>query len=289
MAEARIAEMERRGVVAVEGPDAHRFIGDLITSDLDRLNDAGAVFGALLSPQGKVLFDFFVIADGGRLLFDLPAPLVGDFVGRLGFYKLRAKVTIADLSEEKSVAVMWDGAHPAVDGPVVRDPRNDALGFRAILPKGSVMAADYIESSEAEYDAHRIGLGIPEGGIDFAFGEVFPHDVDMDNLHGVAFDKGCFIGQEVVSRMEHRGTARRRFVTMTGNALPTPGTELVAGGKPVGVAGSSAGGKGLALVRLDRVRAAMDAGEPITGNGLAVTLDLPPWAQFTWPAAGSEA
>ena len=288
MSVARIAEMERRGVVAVEGADARKFIGDLVTADLDRLDTAGAVFGALLSPQGKVLFDFFILADEGRLLFDLPAPLVGEFVKRLGFYKLRAKVTIADLSQERSVAVMWGGEHPAVDGPVARDSRLDALGFRAILPKGSVMAADHEESSEADYDAHRIALGIPEGGIDFAFGDVFPHGVDMDDLHGVAFDKGCFIGQEVVSRMEHRGTARRRFVIMAGGDLPTPGTELVAAGRPVGIAGSSAGGTGLALVRLDRARAAMEAGDAITGGGLAVTLSLPPWARFAWPAATTE-
>jgi len=287
MAEGRIVQLARRGVVAVGGADAHRFIGDLITADLDRVATAGAAYGALLSPQGKILFDFIVMpdvaAEDQRLLFDLPASLVGDFVKRLGIYKLRAKVTITDLSEEKSVVALWDGEHPALDGPVAPDPRLAALGFRAIVPKGGEMAAGHAEASEADYDAHRIACGIPEGGIDFAFGDVFPHDVDMDQLHGVAFDKGCYIGQEVVSRMEHRGTARRRFVIMAGDALPPAGTELVAGGKPIGTAGSSAGANGLALVRLDRAREAMDAGTPILAGGSPVTLSLPPWARFGWP------
>jgi folate-binding protein YgfZ len=293
MAEGRIAELSRRGVVAVGGPDARRFLGDLITADLDRIDADGAVYGGLLSPQGKILFDFIVLpevsAGGERFLIDLPAGLAADLVKRLGFYKLRARVTLADLSEERSVAALWDGPDPAVDGPVARDPRLAALGFRAILPKGAEMAADHAEASEADYDAHRIALGIPEGGIDFAFGDVFPHDVDMDQLHGVAFDKGCYIGQEVVSRMEHRGTARRRFVLMHGEALPPAGGELVAGGKPIGTAGSSAGATGLALVRLDRAREAMDAGTPILSGGLPVRLSLPPWARFTWPAAPSSA
>jgi folate-binding protein YgfZ len=291
MSEGRIVELARRGVVAVGGPEAHRFIGDLITADLDRVATAGAAYGALLSPQGKILFDFIVMpdvaAEDQRLLFDLPASLVADFVKRLGFYKLRAKVTIADLSQEKSVVASWGGEHPALDGPVARDPRLDALGFRAIVPKGAEMAAGHVEANEADYDAHRIGCGIPEGGIDFASGDVFPHDVDMDQLHGVAFDKGCYIGQEVVSRMEHRGTARRRFVIMAGDALPPAGTELVAGGKPVGTAGSSAGAIGLALVRLDRAREAMDAGTPILAGGSPVMLSLPSWARFTWPSAAA--
>jgi folate-binding protein YgfZ len=293
MTEGRIVELSRRGVVAVGGAEARSFIGDLITADLDRIGADGAFYGALLSPQGKILFDFIVLtevtAEGERFLFDLPVGLVADFAKRLGFYKLRAKVTIADLTAERSVLALWGGEHPAVDGAIARDPRLAALGFRAIVPRGADMVPDHAEATEAEYDAHRIACGIPEGGVDFAFGDVFPHDVDMDQLNGVAFDKGCYIGQEVVSRMEHRGTARRRFVLMHGDALPPPGTELVAGGKPVGTAASSSGTMGLALVRLDRAREAMEAGTPILAAGAPVTLSLPPWARFTWPSAPAQA
>jgi folate-binding protein YgfZ len=289
MADGRIVELTRRGVVAVGGPDARRFIGDLVTADLERIDTAGAAYGGLLSPQGKILFDFIILpevtGEGERFLFDLPAALVSDFAKRLGIYKLRAKVTILDLSAERSAVALWGTDDAAVDGPLAPDPRLKALGFRAILPKGAVMAADHAEASEAEYDAHRIALGIPEGGIDFAFGDVFPHDVDMDQLHGVAFDKGCYVGQEVVSRMEHRGTARRRFVLMSGDALPPAGSEITAGGKPIGIAGSSAGVTGLALVRLDRASEARNTGAAVLAGGSPVILHLPPWARFTWPAA----
>lgn len=291
MSSGRITGLSRRGVVAVGGPDARKFIGDLITADLGRLETHGAVYGGLLSPQGKILFDFIVMpdvaAEGERLLFDLPAGLAGDFVKRLGLYKLRARVTISDLTGERLVVALWGGEHPALDGPVARDPRFADLGFRAIVPEGADMAADHVEATVAEYDTHRIACGVPEGGIDFAFGDLFPHDVDMDQLHGVAFDKGCFIGQEVVSRMEHRGTARRRFVLMHGDSLPPAGTELTAGGRPLGTTGSASGGIGLALVRLDRAREAMAAGTPVLAGGAPVRLSLPTWARFTWPDAAA--
>jgi folate-binding protein YgfZ len=139
-------------------------------------------------------------------------------------------------------------------------------------------------ASEAEYDAHRIGLGVPEGGIDFAFGDAFPHDADMDQLGGVDFDKGCYVGQEVVSRMEHRGTARRRIVLAEGVGL-TARTEITAAGKPIGQLTSTAAERGLALVRLDRAKEAMDQGQPILAGAASLTLALPPWARFTWPHA----
>ena len=129
---------------------------------------------------------------------------------------------------------------------------------------------------------------MPEGGLDFAFGDTFPHDADMDDLHGVAFDKGCFVGQEVVSRMKHRGTARRRIVPVLGDHdLPPPGTELMAGGRRAGTLGTSAGAAGLALVRLDRVKAALDAGDAVTAGEATLTVALPAWARFSWPDTGS--
>jgi folate-binding protein YgfZ len=150
------------------------------------------------------------------------------------------------------------------------------------------MAPDHSEATEAEYDARRIALGVPEGGVDFAFGDAFPHDADMDQLGGVDFKKGCYIGQEVVSRMEHRGTARRRFVIATGaSPLPDAGTAVMAGERAVGTLGSHAGATGIALVRLDRVKEAMDARLPIIAGGTTLSLSLPPWAKFGWPAAAT--
>jgi folate-binding protein YgfZ len=285
MSEARIAELSRRGVVAVGGADAEPFLNDLITTDMPKAPDTAA-FGALLTPQGKILFDAIVFRDGDRFLFDLPRALAGDFAKRLGFYRLRAKVEIADLSDERIVVASWGNGAPILDGPVAPDPRLGVLGYRAIVPAGADMAPDFAEATAADYDAHRVALGVPEGGIDFAFGDAFPHDADMDQLRGVDFAKGCYVGQEVVSRMEHRGTARRRFVLATGaGSLPPIGTPVLAGEKAIGTMGSASGHPGIALVRLDRAKEAIDAGTAITAAGVPLTLALPPWAKFTWPVA----
>lgn len=284
-----IAELQRRGVVAVSGADAETFLNDLVTADVPASRDAAA-YGALLTPQGKVLFDFLIFRDGERFLFDLPRSLVPDFLRRLTFYRLRAKVDFADLSDDHIVVAAWGSASPPiVDGPIAPDPRLSKLGFRGIVPSGADMAADFAEGREEDYDRHRVALAVPEGGADFAFGDVFPHDAAMDQLHGVDFRKGCYVGQEVVSRMEHRGTARRRFVTVTGTAnLPLPGTPVESDGRAMGVLGSSAGATGLALLRLDRTREAMDAGKPITAGGVVLTIALPSWAGYGWPSDSAE-
>ena len=285
----RITELARRGVVAVSGTDAEKFLNDVITTDVPKA-ERSAAYGGLLTPQGKVLFDFMVFRDRERFLFDLPRALVADFIKRLTFYRLRAKVEIADLSDDHIVVAAWGSANPPIlDGPVAADPRLPALGFRAIVPGGADMAPDFDEASTADYDAHRISLGVPEGGIDFAFGDAFPHDAVMDQLGGVDFEKGCYVGQEVVSRMEHRGTARRRFVIATGlSPMPAPGTAVTAGGKAIGALGSSANGNGLALVRLDRAKEAIDKGIAIMAGDAALTLTLPAWARYGWPAGMAE-
>jgi folate-binding protein YgfZ len=290
MTEGSIATLARRGVVAVGGADALKFLNDLVTNDLEQVVAGRAGYGGLLTPQGKILFDFLVFAEDGRFVFDLPRAAAADFAKRLGFYRLRAKVEIADLSAERTVYAAWGGGRPAIAGAAAEDPRLPALGWRGIAAAGATVAdAGFGPASEADYDAHRIALGVPEGGIDFAYGEGFPHDADMDQLGGVAFKKGCYVGQEVVSRMEHRGTARRRFVTASADGpLPVAGTAILAGDKPVGTLGSAAGSRGLALVRIDRVRDALDGGVPITAGGAPVSLALPGWARFGWTAGVAE-
>jgi folate-binding protein YgfZ len=219
--------------------------------------------------------------DGGRFLFDLPRAVVAEFIKRVTFYRLRAKVEIAEAADLR-VFASW-GAAATLPGLAAPDPRLAALGLRALTRETVATNA-----SEADYDAHRIGLGVPEGGLDFAFGEPFPHDIDMDQLTGIDFKKGCYVGQEVVSRMEHRGTARRRFVVAHGaGPLPAAGTPVNAGVGPLGTLGSSIGDTGLALVRLDRAKAAMDAGTAITTGGVALTLTLPAWARFGWPGTSA--
>ncbi len=286
MGQGKIAELARRGVVAVAGPEAETFLNGLVTNDLAAIPAQGAGYGGLLTPQGKILFDFIVYRDRDQFLFDLPAEAVADFVKRLRFYKLRALVDIEDVSATYKVVAAWGvDAPPAVDGLIATDPRLKELGFRLVVAARRPVAADgFAVVDEAAYDAHRIDLGVPEGGIDFAYGEIFPHDADMDQLVGVAFDKGCFIGQEVVSRMEHRGTARRRIVQiLAASPIPPAGAEIVAGDKPVGTIASSTDHAGLALVRLDRVKDAIDAGVPLLARGMPVDIEIPDWAEFRLP------
>ena len=254
MAQGRICEFERRAVVAVDGPDAAAFLNDLVTNDVARIAEGEASYGGLLSPQGKILFDFLVFRDGSRFLFDISRDLAPAFVQRLRLYKLRAKVDIVDCAEALKVVAAWGGAAPpSLDGLVTADPRLAALGFRAVVSRAaSILVPGHEAAGETEYDRHRIGLGVPEGGIDFAFGESFPHDADMDQLGGVDFKKGCYVGQEVVSRMEHRGTARRRQVIAIGTAPLDAGAAVTADGRPIGQIGSVADKAAIALVRLDR-------------------------------------
>jgi folate-binding protein YgfZ len=287
MNQGRIATLPRRGVVSVGGEDAESFLAGLVTNDVTAIPDGGAGYGGLLSPQGKILFDFIVFRMSGEFLFDLPKDAAADFVKRLGFYKLRAKVAIAALPDRQLAAAWGANTPPRIEGVVAPDPRLAGLGYRLILPANvPVEAAGYEPVDEAAYDAQRIELGIPEGVIDFAYGDAFPHEADMDQLGGVAFDKGCYIGQEVVSRMEHRGTARRRLIQVrSASPIPPAGAEIVAGEKPVGtIASSSPDHAGLAVVRLDRAKEALDAGVPLMVRGMPVDLDIPAWAKFGWPS-----
>lgn len=288
MVEGRIAQLPRRTVVSVGGPEAESFLNGLVTNDMTKFGVGEAAYGGLLAPQGKVLFDFLVFRDAERFLFDVPEIIASDFIKRLGLYKLRAKVEIADLSSTLGVAAAWGGTQPQGEFAVLAvDPRIPSLGYRLIVQAGTAITPiDHLPDSEAGYDAHRIALGIPEGGVDFSYGEVFPHDVDMDQLGGIAFDKGCYIGQEVVSRMEHRGTARRRIIHVTASsALPAPGAEIVADKRPVGTIASSANCLGLAIVRLDRAKEAIDLGIPLVVDDSPVKVQIPDWARFQWPAA----
>ncbi len=294
MQSSQIAELKSRGVANVGGADARSFLQNLITCDMDDVDDAGIGFGALLTPQGKILFDFLIFKTDGGYLLDAPRAAIADLVKRLTFYKLRAKVEVSDASDDLAVLAVWGTeAAPEMPATLARDPRLASLGFRAIAPRtgiGAALASPGVSiADEADYHAHRIGLGVAEGGTDYAYGDAFPHDADMDDLHGVAFGKGCFVGQEVVSRMKHRGTARRRIILAHGDAdLPAPGTEILAGGKLAGTLGSSSGAVGLALVRLDRIKDAMDAGLPITAAEVTLRFSLPAWAGFGWQTEAIE-
>ncbi|MCJ2136233.1 folate-binding protein YgfZ [Methylobacterium sp. J-026] len=279
-----VALLPDRALVTVTGPDAAALLQGVLTCNVETLQPAEARLGALLAPQGKILFDFLVsrIPDGFR--FDLPVDRAADLAKRLTLYRLRAQAVIA-ADPTVAVAVAWDGAAPAAAEPVA-DSRHPDLGARLYAAAGAFSA----DAAEADYHAHRIALGIPEGGRDYAFGDAFPHEALMDQLGGVDFRKGCYVGQEVVSRMQHRGTARTRILAAAyPDGVPAPGTEITAGGKVLGTTGSVAGPRGLALVRIDRLGDARDAGETPRAGEHPVRLERPAYATFPMPEAATRA
>jgi folate-binding protein YgfZ len=275
-----IALLADRGVVSVTGPDAAKLLQGVVTNDMDLLASQPSLFAGLLSPQGKILFDFFVVKTAAGLLVDVAREQAGDLVKRLTLYKLRAKVEIANISEAHAVTASWHGEEtPAAIG--YADPRLPELGQRQIVALGEVDEPLHGMKEAAAYHAHRIALGVPEGGKDYAFGDTFPHEALFDQLNGVSFDKGCYVGQEVVSRMQHRGTARKRVVpVVAGSPLPARGTEVTAGGQPIGTLGSCAGSRGLALLRLDRAAEMKEKGFGLTAGDTPVAIELPAWATF---------
>jgi folate-binding protein YgfZ len=280
----KAAFLPDRGVVKVTGEGARDFLNGLVTSDMTLLRPGLARFGALLTPQGKIVVDFLVTeapaGHGGGFLIDCPRALAQTLADKLGFYRLRAKVGIENLSDSLGVLAAWEG-DPAVKPDLTfADPRNAALGYRILVPEElKQKAADLIGAElmdSAAYDAHRIAAGVPRGGLDFTYGDAFPHETNMDRLNGVDFEKGCYVGQEVVSRMQHRGTARTRTVRVVLEGFaPEAGTAILAADKPVGTMGSTAGHHGLALIRVDRAADALAAGQPLISGGLVVRLADP--------------
>jgi len=292
----KAALLPDRGVVKVAGDGARNFLHGLVTADTLTLAPGAARFCALLTPQGKIIADFIVVpqAEGGGFFLDIPRVLGTALVAKLNLYKLRAKVMIEDLSEVLGVLAAWDGNGTTKYGLCYADPRQPALGLRVMIPPhlaaGTAVDLGAGIVAASEYEAHRIALGVPQGGIDFKYGDAFPHETDMDQLGGVDFAKGCYVGQEVVSRIEHRGTARTRAVPIRyDGAAPEAGAAIMAGERQVGTMGSAMGGRGLALLRLDRVADALALGEPLTGGGVPIHLVKPDWARFDFPgeAAGA--
>ena len=292
----KAALLDDRGVIRIGGEAARTFLNGIVTADVTKVAPDRPCFTGLLTPQGKIIADFIVVAapDGDGVLLDVPRAVVDALVKKLNFYKLRAPVVCEDLSATLGVLAVWDGAGTTARGTVYADPRLAALGQRIILPPhlaaeaAAELGAELVDA--AAYDAHRIALGIPRGGADFSYGDAFPHDAVMDQLDGIDFKKGCYVGQEVVARMEHRGLARNRIVPLDcDGTAPAAGSEVTAGGKVIGTVGSAAGGRALALLRLDRVADALAAGTPLTAGAHGLRLVKPDWVRFKWPGEGKTA
>jgi len=280
--------LKDRSLLFVSGAEAQSFLQNLITTDIVSLEADEARPGALLTPQGKILFDFMIWQNSDGYTIETDAGQRDGLLKRLTMYKLRAAVTLAPGTEE-GVTVSWgedaEGGQGVRDSQGVRDNRFAKAGVTLTRRPGK-----HGDDAKALYDALRISHGIVTSGSDFALQDAFPHDVLMDFNGGLSFRKGCYVGQEVVSRMQHRGTARRRVVTVSAaTTLPEAGTEITAAGKPVGTLGSVEGGSGLAIVRIDRAGAAMAAGTPLLAGETPVSLVLPEWSGLVFPASADEA
>jgi len=286
----KAALLPDRGVVKVTGDTARDFLNGLITTDTTRLQPGLGRFGALLSPQGKITVDFLITeapaGHGGGFLIDCPKPLAQALADKLRFYRLRAKIDVENLSDSLGVLAAWDGEAALKPDLAFTDPRNSQLGLRIFAPAelaqkaADAIGAELVDASA--YEAHRIAVGVPRGGLDFMYGDAFPHETNMDRLSGVDFDKGCYVGQEVVSRMQHRGTARTRTVRLLlDGPAPEVGSAILAGDKSVGTMGSAADGHALALMRIDRAGEALEAGTPLTAGGLSIRITEPDELRLT--------
>lgn len=277
----KAAFLPDRGVVKLNGDDARHFLNNLVTAELAEVRPGTARFAALLTPQGKIVADFLVTeapaGHGGGLLLDCPKALADPLAKKLGFYKLRAKVTVENLTGQLGVLAAWGGQPAMLPDLAFADPRNSELGTRILVPEelaaklAGVLGAELVAADD--YEQQRIVCGVPKGGADFSYGDAFPHETNMDRLEGISFDKGCYVGQEVVSRMQHRGTARTRTVRLlVDGASPEAGADVTADGKSVGTMGSSHDGHALALLRLDKVSDAMARGAALSAGGITVRL-----------------
>ena len=246
-----MAELPARGVIAVDGEDQVGFLQGLVSNDVALARPWAAVWAALLTPQGKWLADFFILSDGERLLLDVERPQAASLVQRLNRFRLRSKVTVTDLSPEFHVYAAWDGP-PAVDGAVVApDPRLAAAGWRILSERP--LAAN---ASAADWDAHRLSLGLPDGSADLEAEKTVLLEAGFDELGGVSWSKGCYMGQELTARTKYRGLVKRRLVPVLIEGLaPAPGTPVFADGAEVGSMRSARDGVGIAQLRVEAIAA----------------------------------
>lgn len=280
-----------RAAILIDGPDAGHFLQNILTTDLDRLDSGEARPGALLSPQGKILFDFLVSRRGETgFLLDCRQEQADDFMRRLTLYRLRARADIL-LADQLLVFARWDIDSASSHNDSATSQTEPAWLADCRFPKDAGVLRRYGEAMETDASPEdfarlRIAHGVAESGADYAAGDAFPHDVLMDDNGGIGFQKGCYVGQEVVSRMQHRGTARRRLMIAAAPAsLPEAGTPVLARGRAIGTLGGVAGTSGLAILRIDRVKGALDAGDPITADGVPLSLSIPAWAKYRLPQA----
>lgn len=262
----RLTAMPARGVIELGGEDRVTFLQGLVSNDVDEAAPGRAVWTALLTPQGKWLADFFILAtDGDRLLLDCERAQIPMLLQRLSRFRLRSKVTLG-AAEDLSVYAAWDGA-PRVAAIAAPDPRLPEAGWRLVSPTPLPTTA-----LEADWDRHRLALGLPDGSRDLEAEKTVLLEAGFDELHGVSWTKGCYMGQELTARTRYRGLVKRRLVPVTvAGALPAPGTPVLRDGTEVGTMRSGRDQVGLAVLRLNALPG------PLACGGATLVVRIPAW------------
>jgi tRNA-modifying protein YgfZ len=294
MAQGSFVILDDRGILAVSGPDRRPFLQGLVSNDVEKLSRDHAAYAALLTPQGKYLHDFILIEEGEAIWLDAEAARLGDLRRRLAIYRLRAKVEIAERPELAVAAVFGAGAlaalglaeepgaaRPLESGIALTDPRLAELGARAILPRDglrpALAALGLAEADFAAWDRHRLALGIPDGSRDLVPDKSILLEAGFDELNGVDWQKGCYVGQELTARTKYRGLIKKRlFPVRIDGPAPIPGTMVTGEGKDAGEMRSSRDGQGLAVLRLD----AVGAGRPLLADGATLVPVQPDWMRI---------
>jgi len=286
--------LDDRGVLAVEGPDGRSFLQGLISNDVEKVSAERAIWAALLTPQGKFLHEFFIFnPEPEVLLLDCEAVRLADLKKRLSLYKLRSKVTVRDASDSFFVAALFgEGAldrlglpaepgrtAPLAGGQVAVDPRLAGLGARAMMVRPAGAAAldlpGFDPAERADYDRRRISLGVPDGSRDLQVEKAILLENGFEELHGIDWDKGCFMGQELTARTRYRGLVKKRLLPVRFDGpAPAPGSQVTCEGKDAGTLCSSIGDRGLALLRLERLDGPLEAG------GTVLTPQRPDWIKL---------
>ncbi len=289
-------ELTHRGVLAVSGADARGFLQGLISNDINKVGPDRAIYAAFLTPQGKYLHDFFIAQIGDRLMIDCEGARLDDLVRRLGFFRLRAEVSLEDASERFTVlALLGDGAHdseslrghegrggPFADGVCFVDPRYAGMGARALLPRDggveALEAAAFTRGAAEDYERARLSYGLPDGSRDLKIEKSLLLENGFEELNGLDWDKGCYVGQELTARTRYRGLVRRRLLPVTVEGpLPESGTPIMLGESAAGEMRSGLDRMGLAMLRLETVEKAEKEGTPLTAKGAKLTPHRPAW------------
>ncbi|WP_336294105.1 CAF17-like 4Fe-4S cluster assembly/insertion protein YgfZ [Bartonella sp. CB169] len=277
--------LQNRKIIKVTGEEATDFLQVLITTDVTKINPQEIFPGALLSPQGKVIADFLICKRNNNYLIDIVESLAETFYKRLLLYKLHKKVEITKPLQEL-VTVSW---HNELD-----TLNSDSIFLDKRFPKKEKITRIYGKTPFSVAECHdnwnrlRVRYAIAESDQDYEIGKVFPHDINYDQINGLAFNKGCYIGQEIVSRIHHRRIARRRILVVKSQYKLTPGSSVEAGTKVLGYLGTCAANEALALMRIDHVKDAMNNNSSFTVKNAPVTINIAENMNFTFPESTVE-